>query len=114
MRGPIRGRMYLELEIRPAVPLRRIGQDPTPPLARPAAQKPIFASMMFPISLGQAAQRRVRPEGLARGEPVGGRGIPAIWAGTVHTLAVWAARPATGRRGNTGIASHSIVFVYPR
>ena len=50
-----------------------------------------------PISFGQAAQRRVRPGGRDRGEPVGGCGIPAS-AGTVHTQAVWTAQPSTGGR----------------
>lgn len=100
--------MGLRLGSRPAAPILPSAEGPGATSTPLATRTPLLVSanrsagLKFFISLGQAAQRRVRPGGLDRGEPVGGCGIPANWAGTVHTLAVWIAQPSTGGRGNTG------------
>lgn len=69
----------------------------------------------FPFHHGQAATRRVRPEGQGRGEPVGGCGTPAVWPGLSTPL--WCgqrSRPWAGAGGPTRGALAALFAVVGR
>lgn len=106
--------MGLRLEIQPVVPFGRVGWRVDLPRTFQRRKAPILegAIALRYISLRQAAQRRVRPVGLDRGEPVGGGGIPATSPGLSTPL--WCGQRGRPRAGAGGPPQRSRVAYFER